>query len=278
MRYRERNRVKETFKVDLENLIPVGLKTNMDENGEDEYSSSPFELEVRRAIVKHLDANGTLKKLEEAGLEYKEVLDASPEVKRGGVLPSFIFTTHLDVTELAEISCEVGNLALENPLLFQRLVREVVHCALTTLCSLPTMTLDLVQVVPRVSSLPAERGLRTDGANKLPAPCARRLLLLQGVAVAVTAPAKYTRSAVFRCPNLTCPGAAGLRVWGPRASRRRCRFCAGVAEETPRGRDIGEQTLAMLVPPSALQQAAEASGDLNRSTPAVSHPTLVRFC
>ncbi|XP_052121545.1 minichromosome maintenance domain-containing protein 2 isoform X2 [Frankliniella occidentalis] len=238
----------------------------------EEYLDPPFEQEVRRTIVRHMDANGTLASLEQAGFKFKDSLEEYTEGKRSEATPPFIFPIPLDVAELAEISCEMGSLVLEKPRLVQELVRDVVHCALTTLCPLPALTLDQVQVALRVSSLPAERSLRTDG-TKIPAPTDRRLLLLQGVAVAVTTPTKYTRSAVFRCPVLSCPGAAGVRVWGPKASRRRCRFCAGDADEAPRGRDVGDQVEALLVRPDALQAAEAQEG-----RPNLSHPTLVRFC
>ena len=47
----------------------------------------------------------------------------------------------------------------------------------------------LCQVVLRVNSLPAEGALKTTGLVR---PGARRLLLLQAVATAITPPTKYT--------------------------------------------------------------------------------------
>ncbi|KAJ1519401.1 hypothetical protein ONE63_004693 [Megalurothrips usitatus] len=228
--------------------------------------SAAFEQEVRVHVLRYLDRSGHLAELERAGDRYKEsaLLLAGAG---GGSPPSLTYTLRLDLAEMADVSGEACSLVLEQPLLAVQLFRDVVHCAVATLCRLPTLTPDQVQVVLRVSSLPAEAGLRTDGTRR-PDPQRRRLLLLQQVAVAVTAPTKYTRSAVFRCPTLSCPGAAGVRAWGAAATRRRCRYCGLPADETPRTRDVGEQVLALMVRPDVLRAAAE---------PRVGLPVLVRL-
>ena len=73
---------------------------------------------------------------------------------------------------------------------------------------------------------------------------------------------------MFRCLNLLCPGAAGRRHWGAAATVRRCRFCGGTLEETPRARDIGDQVLATMVDPDALRPQEAA---------VVHQPVFVRF-
>ncbi|XP_034241744.1 minichromosome maintenance domain-containing protein 2 [Thrips palmi] len=237
------------------------------DDGEDD--DEAMEQSLRVEILRYLDRSKHLASLEAAGVRYKDSVLEKAYDKGQNNMPSFTYVVELDMFEVADESDELCTAILETPLFAHRLFREVVHCSLVTLCLLPTVGLDQVQVVLRVSALPAEQCLRTDGANRRANPSVPRLLLLQGVVAAVTPATKYTRSAVSRCCKALCPGSAGQRVWGSTASARRCRFCNGPVDEVPRGRDVGEQVLAQMVRPDALV--------LGDKQPSVHHPVIVRF-